>query len=523
MKRVTGLLACFLVSLICAGNISAQSANGCSGGKRLGIFYTDCWTDTGDDTTRLQSAIDAATGKLIFNEDGYSINDTLTLHSHLVIEGLSTKKYDVSTPTQRITQTADSESVFFIGAGARQISIRDLGLYSDGTAVSSNTNGILAEANTGASSGQGFEFTNLRFTNFTRGIFVNSNYPSYGWQFDDAHISDSTFEECQYAIYLNATNTGWEMNNLMFTSAETQNGVWIERGGYVSMNMLVGNGNPTEGFGDAGEFIHIEYHGPVTIKNSNAEAYERHLFIDGIDGFKYFPIVLTNNILPACPFDAGEDDDASGVVIKNASVVSEGNAYFCIAHNESEVSRPSIEGWADVYSTGDKFCLDGESECFSEGLRSEFAVKSYTAVLRSDNLFDLSDWNKPLVDITSSYSWGEGPVYKPLLALTTSFWNSPSAGDIYKVSYTFKRNGADGWLELEGSQSAPYTGYRLKNGPVQLTSVAQSALSGYNSTSAAGSMLYCSDCTAVTNPCSTAGGGGGALALKVASGNWSCK
>ncbi len=45
-----------------------QSNNGCINGKRNGIYYTDCWGDAADDTSRLQSAVSLAYGKLIFNE-----------------------------------------------------------------------------------------------------------------------------------------------------------------------------------------------------------------------------------------------------------------------------------------------------------------------------------------------------------------------------------------------------------------------------------------------------------------------
>jgi hypothetical protein len=94
-------------------------------------------------------------------------------------------------------------------------------------------------------------------------------------------------------------------------------------------------------------------------------------------------------------------------------------------------------------------------------------------------------------------------------------------------------NVATGRLELDGGLDGtpihetigPAIGYYFKNGPVQLHAVTSSDISGgtYNSPGDHGSMMYCSDCTAGTNPCSTSGGGGGALAVKVESGNWACK
>lgn len=134
---------------------------------------------------------------------------------------------------------------------------------------------------------------------------------------------------------------------------------------------------------------------------------------------------------------------------------------------------------------------------------------------------------KAFVDITSTYSNTEG-VFKPFLSLTSSFYDG-TYNTWLKYRYTLTRSNTNSRLEFNGDfngSSAPnVAGYHFLNGPVQLQTVTASGITSYNSYAGgdAGSMLYCSDCTAGTNPCSTAGGGGGALALKVQSGNWACK
>lgn len=462
----------------------------------------------------------------------------IPLHSHLSIEGMAPGTYPVS-PTQppviRLQGDGPGISIFKIGPDTRQIAIRDLALiYDNSFSTASNAAGILAQDTTTASqSSQGFEFTNLRFDRFQYGILVKSVFSpapdgSGSWQFDNAHIENSTFDSCKYGIYLDAANIGWQMNTLMFSSKSGQEGVHIEKAGYISMDFLVGNADKVSGQPAAENFIYIKRHATIDIQNTSAEWYKYQLNIDGVQDNKQYPITLINNGFPSCPKNSVIAD--STVRIANASVTSHGNWYGC----PGEVARPRIEGLADVYSTGDKFCLDYAAQCYEGSLRSEFAVLSNTAVLRSDNLFDIGptdvDWIKPITEISTSWccsgnlETNSPPAgFKPLLALTNILY---TGGVTYRYSYNFTRNARSGRLELKGSESPNKTGYHFKGGPVQLQKVTQTDLSSYNSSSASldpdsGSMLYCSNCVAGSTPCAT--GGGGALALKVESGAWHCK
>jgi hypothetical protein len=517
--------------MLCGTVALGQGAGtGCSSGKRVdNFFYTDCWTDTGDDTTRLQSAMSAAAGStLIFNEANYQISGALPVYSNSILEGTAPAEGSSNSKITLTVTGGGTQSVFSIGTGIRAVTIKNLGLY----ATQANTYGIEALGTTGSASSQLFHFSNMWIKGFTKGIYVHTTDGTKGWQFDDVHVEDVAFDACDDGIYLDTQNTGWQMNNLMFGSAANKNAIHIEYGGYINMNLIVGNGTFVSGVQAAGEFIRIEgHHGPINMQNVNGEGYKKTLIINGIDSFKTFPIMISNSDLQECHWVDGGVTKPS-VVFKNTTVVSQANSYACYG----KVARPSIEGWAEVYSTGDKFCYDTTADCFDtsdpydDSTRSGWAINSAIALVRTDSIGDYDDWTKAFMDLTSTYGPGEAP-YKPLLSLTHSLYSS---GTWYKYRYTFTRNVSTGRLEMNGdlngtyphSSSSPSIGYYFKNGPVQLHGVTAATLSGgtYNWPSGdKGSMLYCSDCTAGTNPCSTSGGGGGALAIRIESGNWACK
>jgi len=112
--------------------------------------------------------------------------------------------------------------------------------------------------------------------------------------------------------------------------------------------------------------------------------------------------------------------------------------------------------------------------------------------------------NRPMFSIMADTS-----AARPLLRL--GFRYSP-----YEYYYDIRRNQTNGYLEFVGNQSDPHKGYSF-NGPVQLPRYTVSTLP---TPQVDGSLAYCENCVAGSNPC--AGSGGGALALSIGS-NWVCK
>lgn len=515
----------FLCLVFTAGStiLLGQNANGCSNGMRNGIHYTDCWTDSGDDTTRLQAAITAAlNGRLVFNESDYTVSSALTVPAYRILEGTATS---VAYSKSRITLTTSgtssaAQAIFTLGPAVRGVTIRDLGLQGDtGT---SYTVGIKASAPSTSSDGTYMtRLQGLYFGRLTTGISVNDpNSTATGWQFDNVHLEDTVFENVGTGVYVNAYNSGWQMNNIVFSSLSNQHGIHIERGAYISMNLIVGNGlgdgnNPPGPL--SGKFLYIKEHGNIQISNSSSEGYKRHVELDGLA--KSQPVVLTNNAFPACPIVA--ESNGPSIIIKNTNVVSTGNFYGC----SFAPARPSVQGLSDVFSFGDKFCYEYSEWCNEHTdttpnpdvfyPASEFALESSLAVLHRSRTYEYGDDFNPVEDILTSFPG------KPLLELGNTVYYQ---NQVYKYKYSFKRNATDGWLEIAGShagtQTSPNTGLRFTSGPVQLTIVTQGSLSGYGSVAQNGSMLFCSDCSAGSTPC--AASGSGALALKVGS-QWHCK
>src|ERR1041384_1571659 len=172
MLKVISLL--FALSLALSSFALAQGTgcvlvSGTPTGKRVdNYFYTDCYPDVGDDTTRLQTAISAAAGStLIFNESDYQVSGHLNISPYTTLEGLAAAEGNT---ISKITLTANNESIFRIGTGMRAINIKNLGLYT----TNSTTYGIEALGTTGSSSSQLFHFSNLWIKGFTKGIYVHT-------------------------------------------------------------------------------------------------------------------------------------------------------------------------------------------------------------------------------------------------------------------------------------------------------------------------------------------------------------
>lgn len=558
-------------------------------GKRIdNIYYTDCFprdTTETEDQPRLQRAVTKVNSKLIFNEEIYYISKAIDLHSYLTLEGMSSaQSYSVFPRIQLYVDGTDPVtglplSCFRIGSGVTRLAIRDLGftykLLAGGSATATNSTGILAAESVGSpfnmTSSQGFQFNNLTFTNFAKGIYVFSQDSSHNWQFDDAQIEDTTFANNKNAIYTDCNNTGLKIDNVVISSAAGQNGIWVKRGAYMSMNMIVGNGAVSGGADVAGEFIHLDmYHGPTSIQNSNGEGYQAQLWIKGRNGSKVYPVELINNVLPACPqstlvetvspFTGPSENEvvnfSNAVGFNSSQVFSHGNYYTCARPTNPvtyQIARPEIKGYSDVYSTADKFCASSSDKCYDPGAlfasekRSEFALLSNIGTLRSEHLptsasLGAVDWTMPISEITSSYSYGEGPVFRPLLKLSTSHYNpSPGATPIpdpdpdynehavVEDYYTFSQNTITGRLEMDGYQNSQKVagrrpGYNFNDGPLKLQSSTQANLFLYTATGEDGSLLYCSNCVAGSTPCAavTPPATGGALALQVGAA-WHCK
>ncbi|MCU0239384.1 MAG: hypothetical protein MUC29_08075 [Pyrinomonadaceae bacterium] len=485
MKKVF-LMLILLFTLSFTNSVFGQGNNGCVNGKRNGIYYTDCWADTGDDTARLQAVINMAVGKIVFNENDYSISAPLTLYAFRIIEGQGVNTYGF--PSTKITATSGG-SIFKIGPGVFDVSIRDLGLYYI-SGILPRPVGILAEGTYAQGGSNRFQFSNLRFTGLDKGIHVKSTNNDGAWQFDSVKLDNATFEDCNTGIEIDAFDSGWHMANVTFSSGANQNGIKIIRGGYMSLNMIVGNGLTNSPGGVepvplSNNFIEIGEHSVISIQNSVGENYKKNLLINSV--LKFAPIHLINNAF------------GNTVEINNSNVVSTGNFYG----NAWGKALPVIKGNSDVFSIGDRFCWQNAPQ--SNCVDSKWDVQSTTATLQQSVATNdpATELNRPAMKILHP------SINKVLLEVG----NYNAGGEFV---YRLKRDNL-GRLRFEASQADPWKGY-IFDGTVRFGVYTQATLP--TGTTANGDMTFCSDCKPNTTPCQ--GGGTGTLAI-LANNQWACK
>jgi hypothetical protein len=533
MKTLANLFILVLLLLTATFTIFAthegNDGPGCTDGLRDdGNYYMDCYHAKGgdnDDNERIDRALtditndNAGAAKLIFNEGNYtSYFHTFTLSSHLTLEGRAAS--GVTGPTSIHLISTSATPLFYIPAGTVDLAIRDMGMHDD-EGPGYNNIAIMAEGyNSGVAASQHIEFNNLHIAAFGTGLYVLSTVNSGGWQFDDAEMSNTLIEGCAYAIHLLSDNANMGLDNVVINSGEGQNGIYMERSGYVSLNYVVGNGHRDGSTPNAGTFIQMDRHSAIDMNSVFGEAWTKELVINGFSGYKFAPVTITNSAFPGCLDDGSYDDANPTVSMHDVSVISNGNYWGCTG-----IARPIVTGTTDIYSTGDRFCLDSPdggspgsnpSSCFEGAARSEFVLNSDTAVLKADNNLDYDDLNAPFVNILGGVNFAS----RPLLALTLNDHTNS-----HKFSYAFKIDTTNKRLTVENISPAPTpapgnTGYYFKGGPVQLETATSSTLSSYSATSDGGSLLFCSNCAAGSSPC--AGSGSGALAVKIGS-NWVCK
>ena len=499
--KMKNLLIMMLVMGCLAAVSFGQGQNGCNGGKRNGIYYTDCWADAADDWQRLQAAIDAivanngssntGSGKLIFNEARYDISDTLKVNSMMILEGTAVNTAD-SSQSSTIRLTAQNKSVFLINGGVSEVSIRDLGLLAT---AKTGTVGIEAMNENHASCNNcvsaKVQLSNLRISGFGRGIYAHTYNNDGVWQFDSVKLDHTTFENCSTALEIDVFDSGWHVSNLSLNVPEGGYGIKVIRGGYMSFNLIVGNGtkeqpNPNNPPTNKSEtYFYIREHGNLSIQNSAHEGFKRGIDIDGTDSTsKTNAIVLLNNVVELYQ-------------IKNATVVSMGNNYG----NNWAVAKPKVLNDSDVFSLGDRFCYPGSSYCADSRFDVIYNTSGPSPSVQT--FTNRADADKAFAKLQNSTP------NKVLLELGTY-------NDQYEFKYSFKRDG-NGWLSVEGSYPDPYRGF-VFNGPIKLQSYNQNTLP--TGTPANGSMAYCANCAPNTSPCTATGNG--ALAV-VVNGQWVCK
>ncbi len=306
-----------------------------------------------DDTTALRSAFAYIAwrngGVLTFPEGDYLITSTLALPSNITIQGVS--GVESNAPTGNYTQRnatriklrGSNLALFRIGECTQNIVMRDIELFGEGN---ENTYGV--EGVGAYNSAQDFYFQRVTFHNFFRGIYAHGlPQTDLGWQFDYIRIDHCRFIYNRDAgIYVNSRNSDWNITDSLFQNPKKQpgwesNGMYFERVMMVLIQNTFGGG---VGGNRGGTFINILDSAQLSVINCEAENLEYSLRYNAIEhpgaGDYASPIALINNLF-------GETIEFKA----RRTLVSTGNYYGGNTYKANQ--------WLRVYSTGDRFCLDG--------------------------------------------------------------------------------------------------------------------------------------------------------------------
>lgn len=547
---------CLAIALLFFMHIGSQSTYAqCSSGKINGIYHTSCFpwisgdgtitgTTTLNDTPRLQRAIDAAYGKLVFNEGDYFIDGDLTLHSYIIIEGTGrTAAYTKPTPTpmpsptptptnpgfpsSKIVQTV-GEPIFRIGESVYGVSIRDIALTTYNS-VSINdpiagSIGVLAEGGNKkkelAPSSLYFQVVNVLFAGLDKGMYVNA-IDSGEWQFDNITVTHSAFEHNNIGIHINSNNSGWSISNSSFIVPEGDKpneseplaagrtyGIFMERGCYTVMDFLIGNGDYIAN-GPGTAFLYVIGHGGFSLRNSIDEGFYNSVYMaPGAGASLTHPVMFMNNTFQ------------SKLIVDDATVVSTANQFFV------DGAPALAKGDSQVYSYGDKFCYEG---VMGGCPNSTYSTQDNAVVLTSVNQYKSTTAVPALFTDRISLT-RDNYLEEPLLSIVPPSYAGNTLLRLGRGSYHFDvtRNESNGSLHFKGNQN-DYSAYIFdtnnggkvtinNDGSVTYGSVAFAALGAAYNSGTNGTVVYCSDCTKAT-PC--AGSGSGAIAKRI-NGAWDC-
>lgn len=380
-------------------------------------------------------------GTLQIPEGDFSVNSTIALPAGIIIQGISgittlaPINNVVNKNPSRIRLSGSNRALFRIGECVENVAVKDLELFG---AANDNTSGI--EAVGAFAPSQNFYFEGVVFQNFNRGFYAHALPVNRGWQFDYVK-----FEHCRFVynrdagIYSDVTNSDWKISGGMFlnpqrTPVQNANSMHFEHAGNILIQDTFGGG-----FVNAvgGTYLDVTDSANISVINSQTEQVAASFVYNGAQipnaGDYSYPITFLNNIF-------GEP-----IIFKSRrTFVSIGNLYGPKTFQADAAVR--------VYSTGDRFCYDGNT------LGCENAAAS--------NGFD-------------------------------------------RATVIFKTGQLDDG-RVKGSPTFFGTDVQFA-APVQMPSILQNALPANKPN---GSMIYCSNCRRNSTPCQT--GGNGAPAMVVA-------
>ena len=306
-----------------------------------------------DDTIAIRSAFAYIAsrngGTVTFPEGDYKVTAPIALPSGVVIQGTGaimtgapTSALPRPNPT-RIKLSGTNRALFRIGECSTQMSIRDIELYSESNDRTFGIEGVGAYNSAG-----GIFIDRVVFNNFARGIyFYGLPQTNLEWQIDYVKVKNSAFIfNTDAGIYTNSRNTDWKIEGTLFINParrpnQNADSMRFERAGAVYIEDTFGGGFATA---KGGTWLDVLDNSLLTIIGSSTEETTNSIVINSernpLAGNYSGPVTLVNNAF-------------GDPIIFNSrrTVVSTGNSY---AGNTFKANAD-----VRVYSTGDRFCVDG--------------------------------------------------------------------------------------------------------------------------------------------------------------------
>ncbi|MCO6510836.1 MAG: hypothetical protein J5I65_08585 [Aridibacter famidurans] len=311
-----------------------------------------------DDTLAIRSALAFLAsrngGVLKFPEGDYVVGATgsyrpLVIPSGVTIEGISGLHSGASTNNMkrenpsRIRLKGTNRALFRIGECTEAVVLKDIELISDSPV---GTYGI--EALGAYLSTQSISLERVVFHSFYRGFSVYGlPQTSLNWQVDYVKVKECRFIfNADAGIHTNVRNSNWRVEGSLFinparTSSRAADSMNFERVGAVLIEDTFGGGFPSA---LGGTFIKMLDTGPLTVIGSETEAMTESFVYNAeenpLAGDYSYPITFVNSVF------------GDPIVFKaRRTFVSTGTLYG----PDTFRADPRVR----VYSTGDRFCYDG--------------------------------------------------------------------------------------------------------------------------------------------------------------------
>lgn len=517
-----------------------------------------------DDTDEIRNAITYVGAKLggtlYFPEGVYRVSSTLVLPPGIILKGTTgmsvyTSQYYYTGTHRRSNSTielvGENKSLFRIGECADHIKMENLTLRAGSN---NNTNGVEAvgaypaNPNTQVTSSQEFEFVNVAFDGFNKGMYFHAVDANKLWQIDYVSVDHCTFNYNKSAgIHVDSFNTDWKVSNSFFNlpvngpegSRIRGDAMNIERATNFQLSSSFGGGFDYSDTGRGGTFIKALFVGGLNIINSSAErsseglSYGKDPNTGTIWGTYSNTITMINSAL-------GDGMNIYGRV----NFVSTGNGYGAKTLYTGAGVR--------IYSTGDRFCMDLNANydptapCGRDSNGVPYALNDVgfqglgTVVFQSGQPAEKNvSTSQEIASIPAKLKgdieikgnereWDTSAVAnsRPILSATVENDGILPLKPLVRIGhnpfvYDIIRD-TRGWLTFSGTQSQPYRGFYFSGAPLQFASFTLSQITSASfSLAQAGTAVYCSDCQRNTAPCTT--GGSGALAVLNGTPQWDCK